>query len=61
MKLLNKVRKIEKMIAIMVVIIVTIMIIIIIIIIIITTVIIVIRKAMKTRIIYASVRSDYQR
>ena len=59
MKLLNKVRKIEKMIAIMVVIIVTIMIIIIIIII--TTVIIVIRKAMKTRIIYASVRSDYQR
>ena len=60
MKLLNKVRKIEKMIAIMVVIIVTIMIIIIIIIII-TTVIIVIRKAMKTRIIYASVRSDYQR
>ena len=31
------------------------------IIIIMTTVIIIIRKAMKTRIIYASVRSDYQR
>ena len=46
------------MIAIMAAIMVTIMIIIIIIM---TTVIIVIRKAMKTRIIYASVRSDYQR
>ena len=31
------------------------------IIIIMTTVIIIIRKAMKTRITYASVRSDYQR
>ena len=31
------------------------------IIIIMTTVIIIIRKAMKTRMIYASVRSDYQR
>ena len=31
------------------------------IIIIMTTVVIIIRKAMKTRIIYASVRSDYQR
>ena len=45
------------MIAIMAVIMVTIMITIIIM----TTVIIIIRKAMKTRIIYASVRSGYQR
>ena len=38
-----------------------IMVIIMIMIVIMTTVVIVIRKAMKTRIIYASVRSGYQR